>query len=118
MDKHFKLLRHLCNLNLDEIDNNNGYKINPYIAYKNKKPVSMCVVLNNGQQAYITRVCKLPEYREQHIASNLIKYAIKNEDCDKCFLCTNANDKVKGFYNKIGFKIIANGKCLVKKQSN
>lgn len=114
-ENYKKILKHLKTIDFDNSGKENGYKIKPYIAYKNNKPVSMCVILNNGINAFLTRVCTIPEYRGQHIASNLIKYAISSENYQKVYLCTYTNKKIRDFYKKLEFSLIAQAKCFIKK---
>lgn len=81
----------------------NGYVTTAYIAYYSDEPIAMIVMLDNGEEAFVTKVSTIPVFRRKHIASSLIQYAVKKlraKGVQNFMLCTDkysTSEKVYAF---------------------
>lgn len=98
------VIKHLKSL---KFDNSEEIKIKCYVAYFSGKPVSLAFILKNKNDAFISKVSTIPDYRRKHIASSLIQFAITSERKKKVenfYLVTDKNSIAEKFYKFNNFK--------------
>ena len=93
-------VENLKKLNLTDVQD--GYKVSAYIAYYNKNPVSLVVMLSNNVEAFVTKVSTIPIFRRKHIASSLMQYGInlqRQKGVQEIILVTDKYSSNEKFYS-------------------
>lgn len=100
-------VENLRRINLTDVQD--GYKVSAYMAYFNKIPISLVVMLSNNVEAFITKVATIPIFRRKHVASSLMQFAIDKQrlkGIQEIMLVTDkysANEKFYAFNSFVEF---------------
>lgn len=78
-----------------------------FVAEENGRIVGAIMAGNDGRRGYIHHTAVMPEYREKHVAQNLVQCAmsaLENEGINKVALVAfRKNELGNGFWEHIGF---------------
>lgn len=124
-DEIYKFWSSIQGLNLnkaDEIESINTYLLhNPnqsYVCKLSNKIIGTIMCGNDGRRAFIYHLAVLPEYRQQGIATELVRLAIdiqKQLGIDKCAIfILNENVYGKNFWSNVGFIKVQEAEVMTK----
>lgn len=93
---------------LDEWDGKDDGAIH-YLAFREQKPVACARMLTKHDLGKIGRVCVLPGYRRQHIATQLLQFIISDARNEQLvMLKLDAQTNVLTLYTGLGFQPCGN----------
>lgn len=95
-----------------------GIDVLHFVAYHDKKPISIatCSIFKNI--AYLNNVTTLKDYKGKGVAKEVLSFAIKvlkEKKCKSIIFATETGAYTESFYQKLGFKIVDYGYCFEEK---
>ncbi len=96
-----------------------SYKTVHYVAYFDKKPISIATLTYKNEVCYLNNVTTLREYKGNGISKEVLSFALKDitkHDVKTIIFATETNAYTEEFYKKLGFKIIDYGYCFEEKE--